>query len=380
MRSGSAWDDLLAAYALCAGDETWEWFQSRAEPVQTMSEQGWARLGEFLRKNKELLAELRAFAAAGQPWYEIDLSDPANLRFDHFSPMRDFARLLAAQCVCDRHTNDVDAAFENLVAVYQVGEVLAEEPLVISQLVRLAIHGIGQWWLESTFQPGDLTPEQSRALIEVLHGIDYQTSLSQSLYIEAERGLSTFDCVRAGEISGVAYVWGDRLFFRVYGSSVGRPWLNLDEGAYAMTMQRAAETAGQPYFEGLGMMREIQEEVDRLPYTRVMTRRFVAAEMRCLAIHARYAAMRDLCWLGLSVETYATEHGEYPATLEVAVPAHQLPPDPYTGQDFRYTHTQDGFTLYSLGPDGVDVGGTQGSARSQEGDLVWRGTQQQSSM
>jgi hypothetical protein len=76
----------------------------------------------------------------------------------------------------------------------------------------------------------------------------------------------------------------------------------------------------------------------------------------------REDAVMRLLVAHLSLHAYRQEHGEWPESW-ADIEAENLPPlmgDPYdtAGKPLRYRRTEDGFNLYSVGPNGVDEGGT----------------------
>ena len=76
----------------------------------------------------------------------------------------------------------------------------------------------------------------------------------------------------------------------------------------------------------------------------------------------RKQAITRLLILELAVRCYQLEHDILPEKLEQLVPniLAQLPTDPFDGNNrpLSFLRTADGYVLYSVGPNGVDDGGT----------------------
>jgi len=55
----------------------------------------------------------------------------------------------------------------------------------------------------------------------------------------------------------------------------------------------------------------------------------------------------------LAIEQYRIQRGTFPDKLDDLVPKFltALPLDPFDGQQLRYNHTDEGYLLYSIGPD-----------------------------
>ena len=85
------------------------------------------------------------------------------------------------------------------------------------------------------------------------------------------------------------------------------------------------------------------------------------------------AMLRELARLAFPLAAYRADHGAYPASLDLLVPAYvaALPADRFhRGRPPVYRRAEDGqgYVLYSVGPDGTDGGGTEGTSD----DLVFR--------
>lgn len=92
--------------------------------------------------------------------------------------------------------------------------------------------------------------------------------------------------------------------------------------------------------------------------------------VRSIDAHDRIAAQCDFVRLAAALRTWKQKHNAYPEALETITTAASLPLDPFTGEDYRYRREDEGFVLYSVGPDRKDDGGANGEKRD-EGDIIW---------
>jgi len=80
-----------------------------------------------------------------------------------------------------------------------------------------------------------------------------------------------------------------------------------------------------------------------------------------------------LTQLGLALEAYRARHGRYPTSLAELAPDYlaEVPRDIFAEQELIYRPTEDGYLLYSVGPDFDDDGGTPPEDSSdQDYDLI----------
>jgi hypothetical protein len=75
--------------------------------------------------------------------------------------------------------------------------------------------------------------------------------------------------------------------------------------------------------------------------------------------HSRTMIASQLVPVSLALSAYRTEHGQYPDKLGSLQPKYlaRLPKDPWGTGDYQYRRQDDGYLLYSIGPDGKDSGG-----------------------
>lgn len=99
---------------------------------------------------------------------------------------------------------------------------------------------------------------------------------------------------------------------------------------------------------------------------------------RALMNDTRRQSLERLLLLRLALRAFRAKHGVYPAQLADLTPAilTRVPVDPFgSGEPFRYRKTGDSYTAWSIGPDGIDNGGTPiKPRRGQKRAIIWTGS------
>lgn len=84
-------------------------------------------------------------------------------------------------------------------------------------------------------------------------------------------------------------------------------------------------------------------------------------------------ARRNLAITAIALATYHAEHDAYPTTLD-AIHSAKTAEDPFAAAPLIYRAVGDGYVLYSVGPNGIDDGGTPSGGQQPKGpdDIVVR--------
>jgi len=97
------------------------------------------------------------------------------------------------------------------------------------------------------------------------------------------------------------------------------------------------------------------------------------AHQKISVLNWRLKADRDALITTLAILRYKKQTGEYPEQLDVLVKEgylKKIPKDPYSSGSLVFKRTEEGFLLYSVGPDLTDDGGEFG--RNKKGGIrVW---------
>lgn len=312
-----------------------------------------------------------------------DIMQGSAVLLPHLAMLRNFARTFQVRALAELAAGNVDAASEDVLAIFRLARSLESEPLLIATLVALAI-------LETSVQPlweGLLRhqwQEQHLAtLSEELARFDVVALMARSLRVERACCLAIFDGWRrrpstaSGGSSGAPF-------------SPGMPsgWIRLAQA----TIARMFEDTLVPLLDTNRTVVDIrqskrltQEAQERLkgwlPY-KVLARTLLPALGPAVRNAANAQTTVNQARLAVALERYRLAQGRYPAQLDVLVPLYlpAVPRDAVNGEPYVYRQpASDRFMLYSVGLNLQDDGGVvaltkQGSpaTRVAVGDWVWQ--------
>jgi hypothetical protein len=302
-----------------------------------------AAVAAFLQQNKEALDLLHEAAHENTAVrFPVNFAAGVNALLPHVQKLRQPIRLLALEAEWKAHHGDADGAADSLHAILCLGDALEQEPLVVSQQVRMVFCYMGREgirkltpWVE--FSDADLARFQAD-----LRRPQFQTSLQRALVGER---------VVAGQAFREMPLW--RITFAE------------DYAAYLEISGRLQNSLDRPWPRPLRELDQVKAEMgpntgNRLSNLKhALTKQVVPSFWAMIEGGARHTAQNAAADAALAAERFRRAEGHLPETLEQLVPRFlpHLPPDPYTGAAQRMIHAEDGVLIYSVGLDGVDNGG-----------------------
>ncbi len=368
-----AYKDLAGPFMERNKTEAWRemyrLFQGDTPPAEWTDAQ-WKQMSTFMAENQDLVEAIRAMAAANGPLVQLEHPLRFDTSLEHLAKIRAMARLLAMDALVGGHGKDMDRIVADVEACLGLAHGVAQDGIVISNLVSIAIGGIAQNILRDAVVPGTLGPERTRALVDALGDAYGHDAFTRALANEAGMGMGAFEAMRNGESGDPQY--GDVVLDRLYGSMPLRPLLDADAAAHAEAMEALIAASDRPYYQVRGEMEALQARLQEgFPFTRLLTRALVPALTNVLEAQARHVAEVDLMRMGLLLEEQYAETGRYPDSLNAIAEdlGEPVPVDPFTGNPYRYIPEGDTFRLYSVGRNLSDEGG---SRDWQAGDWPWR--------
>jgi hypothetical protein len=341
-------------------------------------------------KNLSQAAELRAVLNSQSIEFDLLDSQGAPIPSLHLSKLKSAAQLLSITSVQALHETNRAEAWSNITAEAEFLRSYRGDPLMISDLVRVAtaIIAITATWdalQEDCWTEQQLSELQARweavsftnqleavvrmerafgiASLEEARKMTYQQS-AQSFYSSARSRASDGDDPASVVREDLNNLKGRYLFWRwKYSGSFDTEEYNIRSANAALVCSRLILTSGAflPALHGLDEEATRLEQLDPAAKSSSGIYRY-AADMfrRYFERMAAAEAARELVITAIALKRYHLQRSSYPENLNALVPAflRAVPKDPWDGKSLRYrTLPEGGFVLYSVGKDGEDNGG-----------------------
>ena len=220
---------------------------------------------EYLEDNKDALEAIHRAAQLSKSRYPVDLRQGASTLLPHLAQLKKLAQLLRVEAGYQSSQGKPDAAVRAALDSFAVAHSLANEPVLISELVRMACVNIALAGLERTMTENALTDAQLRALSEKMKEAEAD---SRTGYVRAlgggERcmGIDFFTmppdklAAMLGPNSQSALPQAGFTLYRASGMSSG------DFRFYMRTLREMIDAGQRPFPEALERTREATRRMD----------------------------------------------------------------------------------------------------------------------
>jgi hypothetical protein len=329
---------------------------------------------QALAKYDAVFGELREAAKRPQAIFPIHYEEGFSAMIPHLAVLKSLSNVLRLQTVALLAENRPEEALANILLNFRFAESIKPEPLLISQLVRIAILQItadAVWEGLSTGRWNDQQLAQLQAAFSSMELLpDYRSAM------RGERAFSNdvFDKMRAGhkftskELGLPRYA--PSAFF--YHNQVV---INRIHQKYSFGMVDAEKR--RVYVDRAKLAEDPPEVHRRHPY-HIMAGMLFPALAKAGGRFALGQTAVDEAALACALERYRLAHGQYPQSLENLKPqfVREIPADVITGERLHYSRVDgDRFVLYSVGWNEKDDAGVpaprSGGATAKTGDWVW---------
>jgi glycerophosphoryl diester phosphodiesterase len=356
-----------------------------AVPNHVLADGAYEELNAGLVDNKEALAVALTFADRPQGLRRYTLTPLAfDTRLPDVQDTRPVVRMLDVAAEQSGRDGRGGAALRYIEPMLNAGRSLSREPFLICSLVRMGCVGLAVKRVERTL--GLATP---RSQLPALQATLLQESKSDFFWhtLRGDRAVMdrTFSNLRDGTVtlrdiaqSGDGPSLSDTAAFEARLSHwFYEPNLANDHATFLEILAETYHVRHLPEHEQREALRKIEGQFRDLPSDARLTRLLTPSFQKIHEASQRTRAHLRCAAVGIAVERFRLASGRWPHSLD-EIPNEILagiPRDPFDGQPLKYAQRDDGVTVYSIGVDGRDDGGTikVGEPSSEPGqDVAFR--------
>ena len=317
-------------------------FNYRRDPSQPIPEFEVQQLRAALQNYGQAVGEARklAYYPQGQYALQFNFKSPMDTSLDHARLTRSAAYLLMYDSQLQGANRDGRGAMLSAFAALNASRYHADEPFVLSQLVRIATRTLALAALERAMTCANVPDDALAAMQQALEGEGNAAPFWFGLRGQRATVAAMAFNVAKGEAS-----WS--------GDDAGVSLSDDDLAWFIRRMNQALDLAGRPFGPNRAAWKALSDEVARGPE---MARRVLPNLDKLRVSFDRSTADVRAAAIALAAERYRRVNGDWPADLQQLVPNYMkaLPVDPFSGGAFHYSRQPLGITVYSLGVTPLD--------------------------
>jgi hypothetical protein len=327
--------------------------RARPHPAEPLTPELMNLLESYLRTNAQAVESLHGATVIQECRYPMDLSDGPRTAMPHIPEVSKCVRLLCLEAILQAEQGDPNRATEAITSAVHVAESLAEEPVMISHMLRLSGLLSAAAALERFLNRVEPTNRQLEALDRALRRPNLRQGLLRALVGDRSMMYPLFDRPQALDRQVFDHLPPGSLLeaYCALGLAAREGAIYLD---FAQERIRIAQLPVSQY-------RAAIEAAERrhLRSRRGFLLSQIGHASGIMSQEAFYVAGLETARVALAVERYRRAQGELPETPDQLVPGYlaALPEDPFDGKPLRYTRRDRGYVVYSVGEDARDDGG-----------------------
>jgi len=334
--------------------------------TEPLSEEMKALITEYLADNKEAIALLHEGAAMEHSRYPVDFTQGFNILMPHLGDIRKGVRMLELEAVLHVENNEPKLAVDSIKSIFGIARSLANEPILISQLVRIACQALAVSALERIVNRIQLTDKLLTELRLMLVNTENRDGFS--------RAFAGGRCIVSDFLKNPT-----SQSLSLYGKpSISTPLITLykfagladaDALLHIDLMTNYIEAMRLKPHQRKKAAEAAEAELNKISKIHVLLHTAMPALSRCITIDLRCIANLRTSRLALAIENYRITTGNLPDALGDLVPNYldTIPKDPFDGEALRYKKLDVGFIVYSVGEDGHDDGGKERPPKIKKG-------------
>jgi hypothetical protein len=351
--------DAIGYYKQAQNEESLPVFGKTELPGRTdnMSPEILTLISQYLEDNKNSLESLHKINEFGYGRYPIDLSPGIDTLLPYLSDIRRCIFLLQLETSFFAEENDPNKAADSIKSIINVSNSLSQEPVIISQIVRISCLNRAFTALEYSMNRTKYSDEQLKEL---------------GLIFNKSQNISGFKRALVGERCSVLAIYRNPLGLPgdYYNDLPPVPVLGVykafgiidKEAIIFLDLQKENIDAFElPLNKQISAFKAIENKINNLPGIYILIRNFTAAYSHLVTLNLKNIAELNIACSALAVERFRMKNNKLPDSLGNLVPDYldSVPLDPFDGKEIRYKKLDRGFVTYSIGENQIDDGGNE---------------------
>lgn len=276
---------------------------------------------------------------------------------DHLERVRAASQLLDLEARVHLHRHNLAAATESLICELRLAETLRAEPLLVSQMVRVAIFHKSLERIYEFLEQGQPQESDLAKLQSVLHEIDFPGSLTRAL--QGERAIIYETCTSdtksmqqvVGSVPALDWAPQEQLITEMRPGDVSMVLTLLTEAVEA-SKHPFPKAADEATLVDARRTQFFSHDSTKLSWNRHVLSQMLLPPLGTMfeKTQGNAARQRELV-TRLAVERFRFKRGKLPETLDVLVPEllKAIPQDPYNGLPLKIAITGDEYSIASSG-------------------------------
>ncbi len=331
---------------------------------------------EYLAANVEKLRILHEAAKLPACRFPLDFSDGSNLKLPHLAQLRASLRLLSLEAMLAAEDGDMNRALDSLLTAFTVSKAVRQEPLLISQLVRIACDGIACFTVRRAMELGSFSEAQLAQLAAVLKHSEDPEAMIRGLAGERVFQLMLYDNPQlfTNDLNKTVHGAGTAagVFLKITGA------LNRDCDFYLRMMDQMIAACRMPAHEAMPVLRRIGTNIQASSsWIPSPARIQLPAFTQVMESRARDEAILRNTAAAVAIERYRIVYNRLPEQLADLAPSflETVPVDPFDGKPLRYRRLDAGYVVYSVGYNLKDEEGAEPPEHRnprETGDITFR--------
>jgi len=298
--------------------------------------------------------------------FDLDYTLGVSLELPHIMDLMSLSRILCARAELKLSQGDAQGAWEDALTAVRFANALRDEPILISQLVRIQMFMNAAELVQPIMLHASPDAGQREELEQLLTSFEDLTPYIRSL--DGERLLlgEWVLSLPRDELRKTSVLGGVNSQFTLSMVTSLTPLMRYDQAKYMEVMNAFVRFAE----EGAPVSPEAyeQELLSDVPFICIFTRMLVPSLSSIQDAYTEMVATARVIQAGVLLSDHTRKTGMVPQELKG--PNTLTLTDPFSGEPLRYRPRPDGFVLYSIGQNRTDDAG-QVSKASREGDIVW---------